>query len=117
MKRLVLLLALFIFSFTNAQKITKEFLAGEWEAETVILNFEVKNKKDLYIGAYSKLGENYFDIVGYQFDKNSFYLETFYAPNKWKSIAKFIMVDKNTMVADYVSDAPGQIIYKRKLNN
>jgi hypothetical protein len=40
-----------------------------------------------------------------------------YEPNNWDSIAKFIMVDNNTMVADYVSDAPGQMIYKRKLNN
>ena len=117
MKKLVLLLALFLCSFANAQKITKEFLAGEWESETVILNFEVKNKKDLYIVAYSKLGENYFKTISYQFNKGSFYLEMIYEPNNWDSIAKFIMVDNNTMVADYVSDAPGQMIYKRKLNN
>jgi len=117
MKRLVLLLAMFLFSFANAQKITKEFLVGEWESETVVLNFEVKNKKDLYIGAYSKLGENYFKTISYQFNKGSFYLEMIYEPNNWESIAKFIMVDNNTMVADYVSDAPGQMIYKRKLNN
>ena len=105
------------FQKNYSEKITKEFLSGEWESETVILNFEVKNKKDLYIGAYSKLGENYFKTISYQFNKGSFYLEMIYEPNNWDSIAKFIMVDNNTMVADYVSDAPGQMIYKRKLNN
>ena len=114
------LLAIMLFftcSFANAQKITKEFLTGEWESETVILNFEIKNKKDLYIEAYSKLGEKYFKTKSYQLNKGYFYLEMIYEPNNWNSIAKFIMVDNNTMVADYVSDAPGQMIYKRKLNN
>jgi hypothetical protein len=118
MKNLLLTLVLLLsFSFINAQKLTKEFLSGEWESETVILNFEVKNKKDLYIRAYSKLGKNYFKTLSYQFNKGSFYLEMIYEPNNWDSIAKFIMVDNNTMVADYVSNAPGQMIYKRKLNN
>jgi hypothetical protein len=117
MKKLVLLLALFLCFFANAQKITKEFLAGEWESETVILNFKVENKEDLYISAYSTLTNNYFKTIGYQFSKNFFYLEMLHEPNNWESIAKFIIVDNNTMVADYVSDAPGQLIYKRKLNN
>lgn len=118
MKKLVLLLALFFVCLQiNAQKITKDFLSGEWTSETVVLNFEVKNKKDLYISAYSTLTETNFKINGYQFSKNFFYLEMVHEPNDWKSIAKFIIIDENTMVADYVCDAPGQIIYKRKLNN
>jgi len=118
MKRLVLLLAMFFICLSsNAQKITKQFLVGEWESETVVLNFKVNNKKELYISAYSTLTENYFKTTGYQFSKGFFYLETVHEPNNWESIAKFIIVDENTMVADYVCDAPGQIIYKRKLNN
>jgi len=118
MKKLVLLLALFFICLSlSAQKITKEFLVGEWESETVILNFKVEGKEDLYISAYSTLTDNYFKTIGYQFSKNFFYLEMLHEPNNWGSIAKFIIVDNNTMVADYVSDAPGQLIYKRKLNN
>lgn len=117
MKRLVLLLALFLCFFANAQKITKEFLSGEWESETVILNFEVKNKKDLYIAGFSILTGNDFKIIGYQFRKNNFYLKMLHEQNNWDSVAKFIIIDENTMVADYVSNAPGQMIYKRKLNN
>lgn len=118
MKKLVLLLALFfVFLSSNAQKITKEFLAGEWESETVILNFEIENKKELYISGFSTLTDNNFKIISYQFNEKNFYLEMLHEPNNWDSIAKFIIVDENTMVADYVSNAPGQIIYKRKLNN
>lgn len=117
MKKAVLLLALFLSYYANAQKITKEFLIGEWDSTNVTLSFDVKNKKDLYISAYSKIGENYFKTISYQINKGFFYLEMIYEPNNWNSIAKFIMIDNNTMVADYVSDAPGQIIYKRKLNN
>jgi hypothetical protein len=118
MKKVLLSLVFMFMCFSsNAQKITKDFLTGEWESETVILNFEVKNNKDLYIEAYSKLGQKYFKMKSYQFNKGYFYLEMIYEPNNWNSIAKFIMVDNNTMVADYVSDAPSQMIYKRKLNN
>jgi hypothetical protein len=117
MKKLVLLLALLLFSFANAQKITKEFLTGEWESETVVLNFKVDNKKDLYIAGFSTLTGNYFKIIGYQFRKKNFYLKMLHEPNNWDSLAKFIIIDENTMVADYVSNAPGQMIYKRKLNN
>jgi multisubunit Na+/H+ antiporter MnhE subunit len=118
MKKLVLLLAVFFICLSlSAQKITKEFLSGEWESETVILNFKVESKNDLYISAYSIVTDNYFKTIGYQFNKNAFYLEMLHEPNNWGSIAKFIIVDKNTMIADYVCDAPGQLIYKRKLNN
>ena len=117
MKKLVLLLALFLCFFANAQKITKEFLSGEWESETVVLNFKVDNKKDLYIAGFSILTGNDFKIIGYQFRKNNFYLKMLHEQNNWDSIAKFIIIDENTMVADYVSNAPGQMIYKRKLNN
>lgn len=114
MKKLVLLLALFLCFFANAQKITKEFLSGEWESETVVLNFKVDNKKDLYIAGFSILTGNDFKIIGYQFRKNNFYLKMLHEQNNWDSIAKFIIIDENTMVADYVSNAPGQMIYKRK---
>lgn len=117
MKKLVLLLALFLCFFANAQKITKEFLSGEWESETVVLNFKVDNKKDLYIAGFSILTGNDFKIIGYQFRKKNFYLKMLHEQNNWDSIAKFIIIDENTMVADYVSNAPGQMIYKRKLNN
>lgn len=118
MKRLVLLLVLFFVCLSlNAQKMSKNFLVGEWESETAILSFKVENKKDLYISAFSTLTGNDFEIIGYQFHDKNFYLKMLHKPNNWDSIAKFIIIDENTMVADYVSNAPGQIIYKRKLNN
>jgi hypothetical protein len=44
-------------------------------------------------------------------------METYYKANDWKSIGKMIIVDNNTLVEDIVSDAPGILIYKRKLTN
>lgn len=117
MKKLVLLLALLLFSFASAQKITKEFLTGEWTSKTVVLNFKVDNKRDLYIAGFSTLTGNDFKIIGYQFHKKNFYLKMLHEPNNWDSLAKFIIIDENTMVADYVCDAPNQMIYKRKQNN
>jgi hypothetical protein len=118
MKKVLLLLVFMFMCFSsNAQKITKEFLTGEWESETVLLNFKVDDKKNLYIAGVSILTGNDFKIIGYQFRKKNFYLKMLHEPNNWDSLAKFIIIDENTMVADYVSDAPNQMIYKRKLNN
>lgn len=113
MKKLSVILMFLLFQLSLAQKITKKFLIGEWESESAVLNFNVKNKKDLYISAYSTLTEENFKINGYQFSGNFFYLEMEHESNNWVTIAKFIIVDENTMVADYVCDAPAQIIYKR----
>ena len=56
------------------------------------------------------------NTLGYQFDKNNFYLNTLHEPNDWEALGKFIIVDQDTMVANYVSDAPGPVIYKRLIN-
>ena len=117
MKKVSLLVLFYMCFSLNAQNITKEFLVGEWESDTVILKFNVENKKDLYISAYSIVTDNYFKTIGYEFNSDFFYLEMLHEPNNWESIAKFIFIDENTMVADYVSEAPGQLIYKRKQNN
>ena len=74
------------------------------------------NKKDFKIVCYSTLSGNYLKVTDYQFDKGSFYLETLHEPNNWVAIAKFFRIDDNTLVADYVCDSPGQVIYKRVIN-
>ena len=60
---------------------------------------------------------NNLKVTGYQFSKGNFYLETLHESNNWEALAKFIMIDENTLVADYVCNSPGQVIYKRVLDS
>lgn len=118
MKKLILITAFLTFALSvQSQKITKKFLVGKWESKNNNIEFSIVNGKDFNIVAYSYLTGNYFKILGYQFNKGSFYLRTLHEPTNWESIGKFFIIDENTIVVDYVSAAPGQIIYKRVLNN
>lgn len=115
MKKVLLLIVGFLASLqVNAQKLTKDYLTGKWESEFHIVDFSIINKSDLKINFYAKGVNQELDIVGYQFNKNDFYLETYYSGNNWSAIAKFTMIDENTMVADFASDAPAKVIYKRR---
>jgi hypothetical protein len=82
----------------------------------VQIDFSIINKNELNVVSFSYLTGNYFKILGYQFDKNNFYLNTLHEPNDWEALGKFIVVDQDTMVANYVSDSPGPVIYKRLIN-
>ena len=117
MKKIVLLLLCLAFFGANAQKITKKFLVGKWTSESTEIVFSIENKIDFKIVCFSTLTGNNFKVIGYQFNKGNFYLETLHESNNWEALAKFIMVDDNTLVADYVCNSPGQVIYKRVVNN
>lgn len=117
MKNLIFIAAFLVFGFNvQAQKLTKEFLTGKWTSSDSEIEFSIENKKDFKIVSFSYLTGNYFKVLGYQFNKGSFYLETLHESNNWKAIGKFFVIDENTIVADYVSDAPGQTIYRRVKN-
>lgn len=117
MRNLFVITALALSLFSNAQKMSKDFLEGKWESETVEITFSGTNKQNFKIEAFSTLTGQDFETLSYQFNKGSFYLKTLYSPNNWEALAKFIIIDENTMVADYVCDAPDTIIYKRVLHN
>ena len=116
MKKVLLLCLCLAFFNANAQKITKKFLVGTWTSESVEMVFSIENKKDFKIVCYSTVTEDYIKVLAYQFDKGSFYLETLYEPNDWTALAKFFLIDENTIVGDYVCDSPGQVIYRRVLD-
>jgi hypothetical protein len=113
MKNIAMLVFCLAFINANAQKITKKYLVGKWASETSEIEFCIENKKEFKIVDYSTLTKNYFKVVGYQFNKGFFYLKTIHESNNWEAIAKFIFIDEDTMVADFVCNAPGQAIYKR----
>ena len=119
MKRLVLLLALFLGLFATAQKMTPKFLEGQWTSngKNTELSFAITKNNKLLIKEVSCSTKIPLMVLAYQISKNSLYTETIYEPNNWKAISKYIIIDENTMVADVVSDAPDQVIYKRIINN
>jgi len=113
MKKLSVILVFLLFQLSVAQKITKKFLIGEWTSDNTRLIFYFDEKMKFNILEYSTSTKLELKVIAYQFDKNDFYLESFYEPNNWKSIAKFVYKDEDTLIADVVSDAPDIVTYKR----
>ena len=118
MRNLLLVIVAFLASVqVNAQNMSMEFLKGTWIPETLAsyLEFSGLTKKDFNIKMTSTdEGNPELDIISYEFKDNNFYLESFYEPNNWKCIGRFIIIDKNTMAVDYISDAPAVVVYRRK---
>ncbi|MEY2702164.1 MAG: hypothetical protein RLY43_797 [Bacteroidota bacterium] len=112
-KKLILLLL--VSPLIQAQKMTIDYLEGQWTSngESSEIIFKKNGKKDLEIIEYYDSGKT-LTILGYQIAKNKLYIEA--VINDWKSISMFTIIDEDTMVADIVSDAPGYIVYKRVVN-
>jgi hypothetical protein len=115
LRNLFIITALALSLFSSAQKMSKEFLKGEWtsngEATEVLFSFT--DKKEFNIQSVSSTSGRPLDVMSYQITKNTLYVKTYFEPNDFESITKFTIVDNNTMMADIVSEHPGQVIYKR----
>jgi hypothetical protein len=118
MKKVFFIIVIALFSLNiNAQKMNKNFLIGKWKSNTVEIEVSIKNQKQLNITAFSYLSGENFKILGYQINNKNLYLKMLHESNDWESLAKFIIIDEDTMVADYVANVSGQMIYKRISNN
>jgi hypothetical protein len=118
MRNLLLTIVLFFTcSFASAQKMSSKFLEGTWETKFHTVEFKTINKKELKITIILNATNELIDVISYKIHDGALYMETYYKANDWKSIGKMIIVDNNTLVEDIVSDAPGILIYKRKLTN
>lgn len=119
MRNLFIITALALSLFSNAQKMSKEFLKGEWtsngEATEVLFSFT--DKKEFVIQEVSSTSGIPLEVVSYQITKDSIYIKTYFEQNNFEAITKFVIVDNNTMVANIVSEYPGQVIYKRLKTN
>lgn len=113
MKKLSVILMFLLFQLSVSQKITKEFLIGEWESETTTLHFHFDEKMKFHFKELSVDYKEPLDIIDYKFENGFFVVEAVYVENNWKSITKFVYKDEDTLVADVVSDSPGIVIYKR----
>jgi hypothetical protein len=117
MKRVLIVIALMTGFLVNAQKMTREFLQGIWIPETYAseLTFEGTAKSLFKVTMVTgDVDREPLKIIGYQFKKNNFYLESYYEQNDWRCIGKFTIIDQNTMVVDYVSQASAVVVYRRK---
>jgi hypothetical protein len=119
MKNLLVLLVCLLSFYSNAQKMTPEFLEGKWTSNSEATEMIFKRTKDnkLLISEYSSTSGRALKILRHQIKKNGLNIESLFEPNNFLSITKLIIIDQDTMVADIVSDYPGQVIYKRILNN
>ena len=119
MRNLFIITALALSLLSSAQKMSKEFLKGEWtsngEATEVLFSFTDKN--EFNIQSVSSTSGKPLDVMSYQITKSAIYVKAYFEPNDFESITKFTIVDNNTMMADIVSEYPGQVIYKRVQNN
>ena len=119
MRNLFIITALALSLFSNAQKMSKEFLKGEWTSNgkaTEVL-FSFTDKEEFNIQEVSSTSGRPLEVMSYQITKSAIYVKAYFEPNDFESITKFTIVDNNTMVADIVSEHPGQVIYKRVKNN
>ncbi len=118
MKNLLLAIVAILASVqVNAQEMSMEFLEGTWIPETYAseLTFSGTNDKTFKVLMITSDQEREsLEVLSYEFKDNNFYLESLYKPNNWKCIGRFIIIDKDTIVADYVSNASAVVIYKRK---
>jgi len=118
MKKLLVLLVCLGFFSVNAQKMSPAFLEGDWTSsgEATELTFEKTNGDKLLISEISSTSGIPLKVLRHRIKKNNLYIESLFEPNNFLSISRFIIIDQDTMVADIISDVPGQVIYKRILN-
>jgi hypothetical protein len=98
---------------------TPSFLEGKWTSNGMATEVTFKKTKnnELVIVEHCSTSGIPLKILRHRIKKNNLYIESLFEPNNFLSISRFIIIDQDTMVADVVSDYPGQIIYKRILNN
>jgi hypothetical protein len=114
MRNLFIITALALSLFSNAQKMSKEFLEGTWETEFHNVEFKVLNKKEIKIKIILKNSEEEVEVTKYRIHGDALYFETYYAKNNWRSTNKLVIMDDNAMVADVFSDSRDILIYERK---
>jgi len=119
MKKMLVLLLCLVFFNASAQKMSIAYLEGQWTSngEGTEITIEKESKNKLRISQISSYSGEEVKVLRYYVDKKNLYIETLFEPTNFKATTKFIIVDQNTMVADVVSKFPGQVIYKRLINN
>jgi hypothetical protein len=119
MKKLLFIASIVLLSFNiNAQKMSPTFLEGEWTSngEATEITFKKVDRNKLSILEFSSFSGIELKVLRHSIKKNKLYIDSLFELNNFKAITRFIIIDQDTMLADIVSDYPGQVIYKRILN-
>jgi hypothetical protein len=120
MKKLFLLLGLFfMFSFANAQKMSNEFLKGQWTSngKGTEIWFNVSGNNELRIIEVSSYTGDPLTILEQKIVGNKFYLKTVFEELDFEATSTFTILNQNTMALDVNSDFPGALIYTRVNKN
>jgi hypothetical protein len=119
MKKLFLLSGLFLmFSFASAQKMSNQFLKGQWTSngEGTEIWFNVSDNNELIIKEVSSYSGEPLTILEHKIIGNTFYLKTVFEKLDFESTSTFTIINENTMALDVNSEYPGVLIYTR-VNN
>jgi hypothetical protein len=119
MKKLFLLLGLFfMFSFANAQKMSNQFLKGQWTSngQGTEIWFNVSDNNKLTIIEVSSYTGDSLTILEHKIVDNTFYLKTVFEELDFEASSTFTIINENTMALDIRSGYPGVLIYTR-VNN
>jgi hypothetical protein len=119
MKKLFLLSGLFfMFSFANAQKMSNQFLKGQWTSngKGTEIWFNVLDNGKLRIIEVSSYTGDPLTILEHKIVNNTFYLKTVFEELGFEAASTFTIINENTMALDVSSDYPGVLIYTR-VNN
>ena len=118
MKKVFVLLLGLVFLSATAQKMSIQYLEGQWTSngESTDILIEKTGINELKITETSSYSGDDVKVLQYKIENNYLYVETDFEPNAFKAISRYIIIDENTMVADVVSEQPGQVIYKRLIN-
>ena len=116
MKKLFLLSGLFFMSsFANAQKMSNDFLEGQWTSngKATEVWFNVSDKNELRIIEVSSYTGDPLTVLEQKIVDNTLYIRTVFEKLDFEATAIFTIVDKDTMSLEVKSNFPGTIVYKR----
>jgi hypothetical protein len=116
MKKLFLLSGLFfMFSFANAQKMSNDFLEGQWTSNGVATEiwFNVSDNNELRIIEVSSYTGDPLTVLEHKIADNTLYIRTVFEKLDFEATTIFTIVDKDTMSSEIKSDYPGTLFYKR----
>jgi len=116
MKKLFLLSGLFfMFSFANAQKMSNDFLEGQWTSngEATEIWFNVLSNNELRIIEVSSYTGDPLTILEQKIVDNTLYIKTVFEKLDFEATTIFTIIDKDTMSLEIKSNYPGTIVYKR----
>jgi hypothetical protein len=113
MKTLIAAL-LVAFSMSAQIEIKPKTIAGEWTSNGEALDLVItETLHGIFIEAKSSTSKKNLTVLDVQLLQYSLIVNTLFEPNQWATQSRFVMINKDTMVAIITGDAEGEVLYTR----